>query len=193
MLHELLQYLNTLQISEFSTNIRTYWCCFVCPTDCHFYSLCPFHSVFSYFYVVITPFNSYQTPPSPTIFSSRNMVKQVSSDSALPYFLGLCAEHPHLFRCWSISSVEFLGSSGMSLQLLNVRQQGGFLRCRITLSLSCILMGMMFYEQTKLKSCQLIGYCFLKGYCQASLSLKFKLVCHKIILKRGFITYKIFK
>lgn len=29
----------------FSTNMRTYWCCFVCPMDYHFDSPCPFHSV----------------------------------------------------------------------------------------------------------------------------------------------------
>nr|XP_009667028.1 PREDICTED: inositol hexakisphosphate and diphosphoinositol-pentakisphosphate kinase 2 isoform X2 [Struthio camelus australis] len=58
------------------------------------------------------PTNDY---PVPLIFSSRNMVKQVSPDSALPYFLGLCAEHPHRFRCWSVSSVECLGSRGFEL------------------------------------------------------------------------------
>ncbi|XP_068780960.1 inositol hexakisphosphate and diphosphoinositol-pentakisphosphate kinase 2 isoform X3 [Struthio camelus] len=73
------------------------------------------------------PTNDY---PVPLIFSSRNMVKQVSPDSALPYFLGLCAEHPHRFRCWSVSSVECLGSRGTSVSLaFTCKTAGRLFKC----------------------------------------------------------------
>lgn len=62
---------------------------------------------------VISIFNPHPGLTPPFIFSSRNMVRRVPSDSALPCFLGLCAEHLHLYRCWSVSSVGLLGPSGM--------------------------------------------------------------------------------
>lgn len=111
----------------FSTNITPYWCCFVSPLDYHFNYSCPFHSVFFLllccYHTLLTHFRL----PPPSLVQGTWWNKYLLKVLYLIFWAS--AEHPHLFRCWSISSVEFLGSSGMSLSFWIFRQQGGFLRC----------------------------------------------------------------
>lgn len=106
----------------FSTNITPYWCCFVCPLDYHFDYPCPFHSVFFLllccYHTLLTHFRL----PPPSLVQGTWWNKYLLKMLYLIFWAS--AEHPHLFRCWSISSVEFLGSSGMSLQLLNLKTAG---------------------------------------------------------------------
>lgn len=84
-------------------------CCLTCPMNCHL-TLSLF--IFPNFHV-ISVLTHIMDLPLPSSLVQGTWWNKLSSDSTLPYYLGLCAEHPNLCRCWFVSSVEFLGFSGM--------------------------------------------------------------------------------